>query len=185
MKLSARTRLNRVARESAKRVWHRGFLLLERAKIHVTPVHFYVGLPNVAELARNRAHWAKRSSLPGIVMDADEQVRFLEKTCLPFQAEYTGLSHYSAAAKMNGDFGYGEIESEALHGIMRSIKPRRVIQIGCGLATHCMLSASKLNETPTEILCIEPYPNDGLKSCSDIELVPKPARASNPIPTTD
>lgn len=180
MELSAKTRINRVVRESVKRAWHSAFLLLERAKIHVTPVHFYSGLPNVVELGRNRELWAERSSLPGIAMEVDEQVRFLEKTCLPYQQEYTGLGHYAAAVEKNGDLGYGEIESEALHGIIRSLKPARVIQVGCGLATHCMLSASQLNDTPTAIACIEPYPNEGLKGCPEIELVGKPVQAVPP-----
>lgn len=180
MELSARTRLNRVARESVKRAWHRAFLLLERAKIHVTPVHFYSGLPTVGELARNKEHWAARSSLPGIEMDADAQVRFLEEHCLPYQGEYAGLGHYAAAVKTNGDVGYGEIESQALHGIIRSLAPARVVQVGCGVATHCMLAASRLNETPTAIHCIEPYPNEGLKGCAEVELVPKPVQAVPP-----
>jgi hypothetical protein len=179
MELSARNRLNRVARESAKRMWHRAFLLLERARIHVTPVHFYTGLPNVVEMAKNRDTWARRSSLPGIAVEVDEQVEFLERTCLPFQSEYTGLAHYTAAARKNGDFGYGEIESEALHGIIRAIQPSLVIQVGCGLATHCMLSASALNERPTEIVCIEPYPNEGLKN-APVELVGSPVQAVPP-----
>lgn len=180
MELSAKTRLNRVAREGVKRAWHRAFLLLERAKIHVTPVHFYSGLPSVGELAKNREQWAPRSSLPGIEMDADAQVRFLEETCLPYQGEYVGFPHYAAAVKKNGDVGYGEIESQALHGIIRSLRPPRVIQVGCGVATHCMLAASALNETPTAIHCIEPYPNEGLRSCAEVELVGKPVQAVPP-----
>jgi hypothetical protein len=43
-----------------------------------------------------------------------------------------------------------------------------------------MVSASKLNETPTAISCIEPYPNEGLKGCPDIELIGTPVQAVAP-----
>ncbi len=169
-------RLDREARNVAKAAWHRAFRALERVGVHVTPVHFYSGLPRVGELARRPEWWKARSGLPGLSIDLEAQLDALGSACVPFQGEYRGLDLYREAVKRNGEEGYGPIESQALHGFVRCCRPRRVVQIGCGVATHCAMRALDLNAQAYELTCIEPYPNNGLKQVSGIRLIAEPAQ---------
>ncbi len=180
MKPSHRTGVVRIAKEVLKGVWHRVFLVLEKVGVHVTPVHFYSGLPQIGYLKKHPEQWMGRSQLPGIRMNGEEQIENLCRISLPFQKEYLGLSIYRDAVRENGEPGYGEIESQVLHGFVRSYKPRRVVQVGCGLATHCVLHALALNEAPYEVTCIEPYPNASLRRSKRIRLVEKPVQLVPP-----
>ncbi len=180
MKPPHRTGVVRIAKEVLKGVWHRVFLVLEKVGLHVTPVHFYSGLPQIGYLKKHPEQWMGRSQLPGIRMNVEKQIENLRRICLPFQKEYQGLSIYWDAVRENGEPGYGEIESQVLHGFVRSYKPRRVVQVGCGLATHCVVHALTRNEAPYEITCIEPYPNDALRRSKRVRLVEKPVQLVPP-----
>ena len=77
------------------------------------------------------------------------------------------------------DGGYGEIEAEVLFGFVASRRPRRVIQIGCGVSTAVMLMAAAKADYKPEIVCIEPYPSAYLREAESkglIRLVVEPAQ---------
>ena len=65
---------------------------------------------------------------------------------------------------MNGsDEGYGEVEADFLYCFVRSVRPKRIVQIGCEVSTAvCLLAANDEGYAP-EITCIEPYPTEFLK----------------------
>lgn len=168
--------LIRPGKETLKWGWRKAFLLFERLGIHITPVHFYSGLPHIQYLKNHPEHWMARSELPGIDMDVEKQTQNLTRICLPFQQEYRGLSIYRDAVHRHGGPGYGQIESQALHGFVRYFKPRRLIEVGSGLSTHCMVYALSLNQTPCDLTCIDPYPNDALKRLDAITLIQKPVQ---------
>src|SRR5690242_8485539 len=106
------------------------FRLGLRSGMILLPKHYYVPIADVNELARTKKRWAKRSQMAGINMDLQEQVRFLRESILPFQSEYIGSKLYLEG--MAGGFGpgYGFIEAQAYHGVLRWLKPQRVIEIG-------------------------------------------------------
>jgi hypothetical protein len=141
----------------------------------VFPVHYYAPVPNILELKRNRQVWAKKSKLPGIVIDADVQLETLSRTCRAFQGEYVGNPFYLQAVSMQAGPGYGYIEAQVLHGFIRHVKPRRIFEVGSGVSTWCMLSAAKLNEqeigAAVSISCIDPNPSAYVKSLSDVALI--------------
>ncbi len=61
-----------------------------------------------------------------------------------------------------------------LYGFVRTIQPRRIVLVGCGVSTAVMIIASQDAGYRPEIVCIEPYPTVFLKdSARDgrIELV--------------
>src|SRR5260370_31468841 len=174
-------RLDREARNVAKAAWHRAFRALERVGVHVTPVHFYSGLPRVGEVARRPEWWKARSGLPGLSIDLEAQLDALGSACVPFQGEYRGLDLYREAVKRNGEEGYGPIESQALHGFVRCCRPRRVVQIGCGGATPWPKRALDLNPQAYQLTCIEPHPNNGAKQASAIRPIAHPSPQA-PLP---
>lgn len=152
------------------------FRLSLRGGMIVLPKHYYVPIADINDLARTRDKWAKRSKMAGIKMNLEEQVRFLHHSILPFQPEYIGGTTYLEGSQGGFGPGYGFIEAQAYHGVLRWLKPRRVVEIGSGVSTYCAIEAAKLNtrETgrPPEIICIEPNPTAFIQASRDIQLVP-------------
>ncbi|MFC2066349.1 class I SAM-dependent methyltransferase [Chloroflexota bacterium] len=148
-----------------------------RAGIHVLPVHYYSSVPNILELQRTRSIWAKKSELPGISIDLDEQVNNLKTICLSYRDEYVGNKVYQEGVSKGFGPGYGWIEAQALHAVIRYYKPRRIIEVGSGASTYCMSAALEMNKNETgqtsQITAIEPYPSDRLRALPGIKLIPQ------------
>ena len=138
-----------------------------RAGVFIIPVHYYASEPNVVELAATRDEWATASSLPGLDIDLDRQAAMLECICGPFTAEYEDTAAVFTQATENGvGLGYGYIEAQALHGVVRHFQPRRFIEVGSGVSTVCAARAIERNAAeghPCALTCIEPYPSEPLR----------------------
>jgi len=154
-----------------------------RLGIHILPVHYYSPVPNIIELAKTKDIWAKKSDLPGIVVNLDQQVENIKRICLPFQSEYINNQAYKYAVKESFGPGFGYIEAQTLHAVVRHYKPKRIIEVGSGVSTWCILNALKLNKEDTgtsgQITCIEPNPSQKLRGLKDnrIKLIEKPVQS--------
>jgi hypothetical protein len=148
----------------------------------VLPDSYYSPVANTASLRRKR-EWMHRSSLRGLDIDLDGQMRRLRDMCLPYQREYEGNRHLLEAMAGNFGPGFGYIEAQALHAAVRWLKPNRIIEVGSGTSTYCMLEACQLNKAESgqdaEITCIEPYPSDWLLG-APVQLIKKPVQEVNP-----
>lgn len=165
-----------------KRVFFRIYKLGVRFGFHVVPVHYYSPLPDILELERTKHIWAKKSELPGIGIDIDQQVKNLRRICIPYQSEYIGNNAYKYAVNNVFGSGFGYIEAQTLHAVIRYYKPKRIIEVGGGVSTYCALKALRKNRREENvenffIKCIEPYPSVTLKSLKEIELIPKKVQA--------
>ncbi len=151
-----------------------------RCGVHILPVHYYTAVPNILQLQRTRDVWAKKSVLPGVVVDLDGQVANLKAMCLPYQREYAGNRAYKEAVAYRYGQAYGYIEAQALHGFIRHYKPRRIVEVGGGVSTYCMVQAAKDNAEETgqgpSIVCIEPHPYRRLRRLQGIELMRAPVQ---------
>ncbi len=135
-----------------------------RAGLIILPNHYSIGIPDVHQLERNKKRWARRSACAGLRLDPAEQARRIAGICKPFEPEYRGnLAYLEGAARHCGP-GFGYIEAQALHGVIRSLQPNRIIEVGSGVSTYCMLNAASRNTQKPEITCIEPYPSRWLKT---------------------
>lgn len=147
-----------------------------RMGICLMPMHYYISYSNIVELATKRQEWAKRSELPGVKIDLEAQKRTLRESCLPYQKEYSGNKRFLDATKAGYGLGYSYIDAQALHGFVRHNKPRRVVEVGSGVSTWCMLGALEANQRedgkPFELNCIEPFPSAFLSEQSQIKLHP-------------
>ena len=65
--------------------------LTERLGVRLQPVHYYSEVPDRRRLRSERASWARPAGLHGVHWDLDEQLRWLEKVCLPHRDEVAGL----------------------------------------------------------------------------------------------
>jgi len=146
-----------------------------RLGLHVLPVHYYSPVPNILELERTKDIWAKKSNLPGIFIDLEDQARNLKNICLPYQTEYVGNKIYKESVLKNFGPGYGYIEAQALHSVIRHYKPKKIIEVGSGVSTFCMLKALELNtkETGTHTLltCIDPFPYSILNEADNLNII--------------
>lgn len=164
-----------VNKDIIRRVFFALHKLAIRLGFHILPVHYYSPIPNILELSKTKSLWAKQSDLPGISVNLDEQVDNLKAICLPYQKEYLGNKTYLEAVTNYFGAGYGFIEAQALHSVIRYYKPKRIIEVGGGISTYCMSKALELNLDHTgissTITCIEPYPSDRLKQMAKVNLI--------------
>lgn len=171
--------------------WLHRFMFRHRMLIHrlglrvglrIAPNHYYSPMINLDDLRAARSCWAKRRHLTGIHVDRDAQAVILREWCLPYQDEYRDNATYIRATNDQYGPGYGPIEAQALHATLRTLKPRRIIEIGSGVSTACMLDALDRNDadgSPAALTCIEPHPSDAIRTRAKdgrITLIEKPVQ---------
>lgn len=161
------------------------FFLLDRIGIHLLPKHYYSPVPDFRWLRENRELWTGRSALVGIEWDVDAQMKWLREACEPYYAEVAGLSVYRDIIESRFGPGYGPIESQVLHCVVRKHAPKRIVEIGSGASTACMVHAIERNvadgRNDTEITCVEPYPRDAFRRMPRIKHIEKMCQAVPPL----
>ena len=144
-----------------RKIWEIGQIF----GIDILPRHFYSSIPDLRELTKE-SYWRKPYSMFGIKSAAfDEQVAFIKKCC---DSEYLKSrlirkDIYSHASFENREKGFGSVEGDFLFCFIYSMKPKKIVQVGCGISTAIILLASKEANYKPEIICIEPYPNKFLR----------------------
>ena len=146
-----------------KRLMRSTFEVGQSLKFDVLPRHFYSEIPSIAQLRATKA-WRKPRSMGHIAgADLSSQQAFVSSCTRGLDSSMTGSSLHQRACDMNGlQEGFGPIEADFLYCFVRSQKPQRIVQIGCGVSTAiCILAAEDAGYKP-EIVCIEPYPTEFL-----------------------
>ena len=102
-------------------------------KTHVFPVrdHYYEPLVNPAHLTRSLE---EPRELPGIEWDEEEMLAQLE--AFDFNDELLAIPKKSGDGFYYNNPGYGRGDAEMLYNFLRHLKPRRFIEIGCGMSTR-------------------------------------------------
>ena len=163
-----------------KRWWQRGFRILQRIGVNVVPEHFYSGIPNIADLER-RTDWRRPRSMHAIATnDPDRQIALLGTMLSPHVAHLRARSILADSIVGGGaDGGYGEIEADVLFAFVATNRPKRIVQIGCGVSTAIMLRGADRADYRPDIVCVEPYPSAYLLEADKnrlIRLIDKPAQ---------
>ena len=143
------------------------YRLWEKTGFHVTPNHFFFPIPDTNAL--DKGLWEKESMLVGIDMNMNEQLKLLTQIFPKYQEEYAFRTAKTSTPYEyyldNGSFG--AVDAEVLHSMIRYFKPKRIIEIGSGFSTYVSARACLLNkekeEVNTELVAVEPFPNDVLK----------------------
>jgi hypothetical protein len=173
--------MRRRVRGLGRDLWFKAFLLFERLGVHVLPKNFYTPIQDYHWLKANQELWTERSSLTGIDWDVERQLDWLIEICAPYYPEVAGLEFFNDSAAQGWGPGFGRIESQVLHCFIRSKAPARVIEIGSGQSTVCMLHASELNaregRAASQITCVEPYPREALRQLTSVTLFKQPCQA--------
>ncbi|MGE0702084.1 MAG: class I SAM-dependent methyltransferase [Hyphomicrobiaceae bacterium] len=165
----------------AKGLTRRVFETGQRFGVNITPKHFYSALPDIGALREERA-WRAPFEMAGVAgADLAGQIAVLDDLCRDLDpAQWAALDVHGKASAENGQGGgYGIIEAEVLNAYIRRHRPRRVVQIGCGVSTSIILRAGETAGYQPEVICIEPYPSAFLTRARDdgrIRLVAEPAQ---------
>ena len=150
-------------KQQIKRLMRSTFEVGQRFKVDILPRHFYSEIPSIP-LLRSTTTWRKPLSMNHIAgADLQSQQAFVASCTQGLASSMTAASLHQRACEMNGlHEGFGPIEADFLYCFVRSQKPPRIIQIGCGVSTAiCILAANDAGYKP-EIVCIEPCPTDFL-----------------------
>lgn len=149
--------------------------------ITVLPNHYYSGVPNFRELDRTE-YWKSVSSMVGVNgAELEPQLEFMTQcvNALEDKEVLTNQNIINQARQEQGEDGFGVVEADFLFCFMQYAKPRKIIQIGCGVSTAVILRASKESNHNVSICCIEPFPSAYLRALANdgkIELITKSAQ---------
>jgi len=161
-------------RKLVKSSFFKVFLQLDRIGIHVLPKHYYSPIPDYTWLAKNKHLWARRAYMTDTDWNLEQMLAWLKSTCQPYIAEVSGFTDFIHAVEDSFGPGYGPIEAQVLHCFARTFNPKRIIEVGSGVSTFCMVRALEKNagedRSGAEVFCIEPYPRPILETLYGVSL---------------
>lgn len=172
--------LKRKLKNFSKQSFRNLFEVAQGFGINILPRHFYSEIPDIKEL-KQEEYWKQPHSMIGVQgTEIEPQLEFAKECCgEALQARLKKGDIYSYACSENGELGFGPIEADFLFCFIYSKRPKRVVQVGCGVSTAVMMLASQEAEYELEIICIDPYPTEFLKKSNQlgkITLIPEKAQ---------
>jgi hypothetical protein len=141
---------------------NRSFHLFRSLGVHLTPVHYYSPIPDLRDLLARPHIWDRPSTLPGVNMNAEGQLRLMQEVLaaylhecdFPRQPGDDPAEFYT----QNGYFGY--VSAFAMHGMIRHHRPQRIIEVGAGHSTRVIARAVAMNAadgTRADLVVVDPY----------------------------
>jgi hypothetical protein len=129
---------------------------------HLQPNHFYWPLNDVPFLRENPDLWARRSPLANIDWDLDGQER-LAMQLGAFASELADVRRDLPGEPgefvwNNGNFSHGD--AYAYYGLVRHLRPRRVIEVGIGWSGLLLGRAETAGGEPIEVRLVDPHPDE-------------------------
>lgn len=144
--------------------------------IGVFPIldHYYEPLFNDKHIIKDLG---STRDLPGIQFNRQNQLSLLGK--LNYQSEFSSFicQNENLTGEMAFKFNNGSFESgdaEFLFNFVRYLRPKNIIEVGCGNSTKIIQHALLLNEKEgfeAKHTCIEPYEQPWLSDFPNIQLV--------------
>ncbi|MCC7418388.1 MAG: class I SAM-dependent methyltransferase [Acidobacteria bacterium] len=127
----------------------RTFPIWERLGLHVVPDAFYFPIPNTRTLPPDL--FTRQSACVGLRWNEERQLEELRTVF----AAYLNEDEFAA------NEGLSRVDRAILHAMVRSHKPRKIIEIGSGASTRILARAGRLNEADgaaPELTSIDPSP---------------------------
>ncbi len=152
----------------------------QRFGVNITPNHFYSEIPNFRHL-RSTDYWRKPMTMRGILgSDTGPQIAAARVCTEPYLDVLQSRNIHEEASQLNGETGFGRNECDLFYCFLRSRKPAKIIQVGCGVSTAvATLAAADEPGYQPQIVCVEPYPTENLKQLDregKITLLPEMAQ---------
>jgi predicted O-methyltransferase YrrM len=145
-------------------------LELQRRGYHFQRCDYYSGLNDLSFLAENPDLWHDRSLPPGMSWDLKAQLEAVAALA-PYTVELADVPWDPPEGPpryhWKNDF-WGDADAVVHYGLLRSRKPRRVVEIGSGWSSLLMSRALSRNEAegapPATVDQVEPFPRHELLS---------------------
>jgi hypothetical protein len=131
--------------------------LAERAGFQVYPKVFYSPFADPAEV--NIPALSEPRALPGVSIDEPRVLALVEELAV-FKAELDQFPR-NPNGSVTWSETYPTFDTIALYSMLRRIKPKRYVEVGCGWSSRASIAALKRNQdegASCESLFIEPYP---------------------------
>lgn len=137
--------------------------------------HYYEPLFNDKHLTKSLR---EERHLPGIDLNLPGQVGFLK--LLNYQQEFEDFLSTQKTMEPElrfsiTDESFGSGDAEFLYNFVRYLKPKRIIEIGCGTSTkliaHALANNLAIDGKEYEHVCVEPYEQPWLSKMGKINLV--------------
>jgi predicted O-methyltransferase YrrM len=155
-------------RAALKRMSFVAFDIGQLLGVYVMPKHYYVPISPTRKLRATKRSWNRPVDVSYFPLCLERQKSVLTEWIAPFKSEYLSNSTYVEATKLLAGPGYGPVEAQALHGFVRKTRPKRIIEIGSGVSTICLLKAAGDNQKDgggsCEVTCVEPNPSAVVRS---------------------
>jgi len=126
----------------------------------VPPGHYYSPVPDVDVIAtaRRRIYAPSRTDIPGLDLGLARQWASLKVVSaaardVPFPEHRTPPARYWFD---NPSFSWGD--ATILYGTLQWLRPRRLIEVGSGFSTACILDTIDRHGLDTQVTMVEPYP---------------------------
>jgi len=137
---------------------------------------FYSPIPDLATLPEDT--FDRAVGLPGIDWDLDAQLGRLRETLVPFAPD-----RYSPANP-----SYALLDATVLYGVVRSGKPRRIIELGSGHTTLVATQAARENAGeghPCRVDAYDPFPGVATPDLPGLNALHPVAAQDIPLDTFD
>lgn len=137
--------------------------------------HYYLSIPDKNDLRHIAA-----SELKGISIDDDLCFDFHEQYVAPYAQEFRNLAlspdadgYRNNYQLLNGTFM--AVDGNVYHGLIRSLAPANIIEVGSGNSTRLACQAIRANlaegRNETNLVCIEPFHSDLLSGLREVSVV--------------
>jgi hypothetical protein len=137
------------------------FLDIQKAGYHFQNNDFYSPLNDCDFLSNNKDLWKDRPPVSEIDWNIDGQLE-VAKRVSRYVEELRDVpeNHQPSAIEYcwNNPF-YNNSDALVYYGPLRDLKPRRIVETGCGFSSLLMLRALRRNQSPCQVIQVEPYPN--------------------------
>jgi hypothetical protein len=136
-------------------------------------------LPSEFELRRTRARWDRPSALRGLDCDLEAFRQRLTALMSRYYSEFRDLPPFAELAGRGFGHGFPHLDALILYAMVRDLKPKRYLEVGCGLSTYYASLAARRNAAEgrsATITCIEPYPFPALSTVEGIQLLNAPVQ---------
>ena len=137
----------------------------ERVGFHIYPTTFYSPIPLMEEI--DAAKLAKPRFLPGVDLRVPEALKLIEEL-IPFSQELQDIP-YEPDGKSSYWFKndtFTDFDAAVLYGMLRLIKPKRYIEVGCGFSSLISSRGLRRNQEEgcaCEATYADPYPRVDLE----------------------
>jgi len=132
------------------RAFHAVRAVADRVGLQVVPKTYYSPIPDLTTVAPEV--WTRRSPLNGIHFDLDEQIAWIEQHLAAAMREFAPREDPGPPGEFSlANPSYGRVGADLLHGVVRALKPRRIVELGSGQSTLVMAGAP----------CVRPVPERG------------------------